>query len=238
MLSLAKIKEITLAILFPPLCLVCKKTIPYNDASFNLCHLCTSHITINTSFFCSICRVRLPYNKKTCHKNAQFLLGAATTFRDEIKEVIHSYKYQKWQRLHKPLSELLITYLTKTKILFQPEKTIVIPMPLHPTKLKERGFNQAELLAASIATHYAIPLITNTLMRDKETKTQTELKDFEMRKQNVADAFIIHNSEQIKNKNVILIDDVFTSGATMTVAVGVLKKAGARAITALVIAKT
>lgn len=120
---------------------------------------------------------------------------------------------------------------------FSPLTCAVIPIPLSKDRLRERGFNQSLLLAKAVADHYRLNLVDNVLKRTKETKTQSGLKDWEERKENVKNCFALENPELIKGKNIILVDDVYTSGATMNEAAETLRANGARKIIALVIAK-
>ena len=112
-----------------------------------------------------------------------------------------------------------------------------MPIPLHKNRERERGFNQSEAIAKIIASELNLQLKKDLLVRAKETKIQAELKDWNQRKNNLAGAFQIPQPEGIKGKNIILVDDVYTSGATINEAVKTLKENGAKKIIALVIAK-
>ncbi|MGB9608923.1 MAG: ComF family protein, partial [Minisyncoccia bacterium] len=114
---------------------------------------------------------------------------------------------------------------------------IVIPIPLSKQRLKTRGFNQSELIAKSFADFFKIPLKTDLLFRIKNSKPQSEIKDLNQRKLNVLNCFQIKNQELLKGKNIFLIDDVVTTGATIYEAVKVLKSAGAKKIIVLAISK-
>jgi ComF family protein len=113
---------------------------------------------------------------------------------------------------------------------------VLVPVPLSKKKLKWRGFNQAEEIAKELANFLKIPLISDCLIKTKETKDQVELSEKE-RKENVKGAFYIKNKEKIAGKNVLLVDDVFTTGATMEEAAKVLKEAGSEKIVGVVVAK-
>lgn len=239
MLFILKLKDLVLDILFPPICLNCENSLIKAEKNRGICDLCLSKIAIHNALFCGVCRVRLPENKKICHKNSQYLLGAAANFEETIRNLIHQFKYQKWQKILNPLKIILETYLDNLQ--FNPEKLknyIVIPIPLHKNRMQERGFNQAELIGKIISEKYSLPLETKILIRNKETKSQAELKNWGERKNNLASAFKIENADYLKNKNIILVDDVYTSGATIQEAVKILKESGAKKIIALVIAKT
>jgi len=114
----------------------------------------------------------------------------------------------------------------------------LIPLPLHPSREKERGFNQSELLAEIISKTFNLPLEKNILIRAKNTRAQAELTDWEERQANLQNAFTVANPENLKGKNIILVDDVYTSGATMSAAAETLRASGAKKIIGLVLAKT
>ncbi len=232
-----KCKIWLLGIIFPPLCLQCRAHLSSTRFAMSLCEPCEASIPIYQTFFCGTCKARLPDNIKTCHQDTPFLLAAATSYQhDGVKNLLWHFKYQKWQRLQQPLTQLLARYFRNLRYSF--EEYLIIPIPLHPTREKERGFNQAHLLAKNLGKILSLPLNTTALIRTQKTHTQKELRDYTAREQNVAQAFMVTNAEQIKNKNIILVDDVYTSGATMTAAARTLKAAGAKKIIGCVIAKT
>lgn len=161
-----------------------------------------------------------------------------------IKELIKLFKYHYIKELAKPLAKLLIAQCGTYDV---PHKTIVIPVPLHKRRLKERGFNQAELLAEQVAEHFSLPLENKVLKRKRYTKPQAKITNNKIRKEALKDAFEIApefvkkclaaNENLLKDKTVLLIDDVATTGATLSEAANVLKRAGAKEIWGLVIAK-
>jgi len=111
----------------------------------------------------------------------------------------------------------------------------IVPVPLHKTRLREREFNQAEVLSRHIAKEFSKELTCNAIERFKHTKTQTELK-VHQRPENVLGSFRIINADAVKDKNLLLIDDVLTTGATSSEAAAVLKKAGANIVFVLTLA--
>jgi len=222
-----------LDILFPKRCVSCLKLVK-DDAVF--CEDCLNKIRIFNSFFCPRCGARIPKFKKICHKEEKFILGAATDYNDIVKQAIWRLKFKFIKRGAYPLANLLINYFKnldfKHKAYF-----IVIPIPLSKKRFKERGFNQSELIAQIFANYFNFKLETNVLYREKHSKPQSEIDDFNLRKQNVLDCFKVLNKDLILNKNIILIDDVTTSSATFKEAVKVLKESGAKSIFALAVAK-
>ena len=112
----------------------------------------------------------------------------------------------------------------------------VVPVPLHPARLAERGFNQAEVLAAPCARAWARPLVTGALVRTRPTRPQTEL-DAAERGANVAGAFAVRRPAALAGLRVLLIDDVLTTGATARAAAPALREVGAAAVGVLVVAR-
>jgi ComF family protein len=123
----------------------------------------------------------------------------------------------------------------------------VVPIPLHKRKLRERDFNQAELLGKGVAKYFSIPLENNVLKRKKFTLAQAKIKDFKKREENIKDIFEIspefikkcagQNQNLLKDKIIILVDDVSTTGATLSEAAKVLMRAGAKEVWGVVVAR-
>lgn len=153
-----------------------------------------------------------------------------------IRDLIKSFKYYFVRELSESLSQLLIRALETFDTSLKVFNFIIIPIPLHEHRLRYRGFNQAELLAKQIANHFNLPIETNILKRIVPTGPQANIKDINKRKNNIKDVFnIIPNA--VEGKNILLIDDVCTTGATLIEAARVLKLNGAKEIWALVVAK-
>jgi ComF family protein len=237
MFSISKLKEFFLNALFPEICIHCKGPLPKNHAHSVLCDMCISNIFVHTTFFCSQCIARLPSNKKICHKNSRFLLAAATNYDGAMRNLIHQLKYRHWQRTLPTIERLVGLYLDHLRF-SQPsfEDFNVIPIPLAKERERERGFNQAELIGRIISNQLRIPFTNNILLRSRETRSQTEFKNWNDRKSNISGAFRIPPSS-VKNQNIILVDDVYTSGATMHEAVKILKDNGAKQVIAFVLSK-
>ena len=111
----------------------------------------------------------------------------------------------------------------------------VVPIPLHKSRQREREFNQAVILSQEVAREFNKKVLTDALIRVKPTKTQTELT-FQERCQNVKESFSVIKPELIKDNNLLLIDDVLTTGATSSEAARCLKEAGARKVLLLTLA--
>ncbi len=225
--------EKILNILFPPRCPACLAI--QNENKF--CCDCLDKIKIFDFLFCPKCFNRLPDFKKKCHPEEKFILGAATDYNEFIQKAIWNLKFNLVKDAAEPISNLLINYF-KTILnyyLIDLKNFIVVPIPISLKRLKERGFNQSELIAGFFANYFNLPLEKEILLRVRHSKPQSEIKDFEKRKLNVQDSFDI--KAKTIDKNIILIDDVFTSGATMREAVFELKKHNIKKIIGLVISR-
>lgn len=115
--------------------------------------------------------------------------------------------------------------------------TVLVPVPLHKKRQNWRGFNQAELISYYIAEKFALNLDIVSIHRNKNTKPQTKVESFSKRKINVKDAFICRNPSVFRDKNVVIVDDVSTTLATMNECARVISKAGAKSVWALVVAR-
>ena len=163
-------------------------------------------------------------------------MAAATSYGNEaVRNLLKLFKFKKWQRLQKPLGEILIRYLQIAQLPIT--DYLITPIPLHPDREAERGFNQSLLLAKTVADFYGLNLNPNILKRIKNTKTQSLAKSYGERQQNVSGCFSVQSPELVIGQNVILVDDVHTSGATMSEAARILRANGAEKIIALVVAK-
>ncbi|MDH3443182.1 MAG: ComF family protein [Deltaproteobacteria bacterium] len=113
---------------------------------------------------------------------------------------------------------------------------IIVPVPLHPKRLRWRGFNQSVLLAREVSRAYQVPMDPFLLQRRRETSPQTQLTEDERRK-NMRGAFALGAGKSVRGKIVLLLDDVYTSGATVDECSRVLRKAGAKAVYVLTLAR-
>jgi len=147
-----------------------------------------------------------------------------------LRKLIHLFKYSGVTPLASKLGALLNGALPREQ-----RFDVIIPMPLHWRKRLERGFNQSELLARFVSRRTGIP-IANALRREKRTDPQAGLTRAQ-RRLNVAGAFGVSRRSEIQGRHVLLIDDVFTTGATASACAAVLKRAGAQRVTVLTLAR-
>ncbi len=151
-----------------------------------------------------------------------------------MAEVISRFKFRGAARLAKPLGTLLADYADR-EFLFS-EFDLLVPVPLHRQRLRDRGFNQSLLLARRIAKIHSLPVDTAALQRIRHTQPQTELSGPERRK-NIRQAFAVSRTGSISGKRVLLIDDVFTTGATVQECAKTLLRAGAQQVDVLTLAR-
>lgn len=162
-------------------------------------------------------------------------LGAPYLYQGGIMDAIHQMKYAGKTYLAKSLGPLLASFASKW--LDKTEGLLMMPVPLHRKKLRERGFNQSLLLARIITPLLSTELDFLSLRRVIYTRSQTGLNSDE-RKRNVRRAFAIIGQRDFKGKTVILVDDVATTGNTMNECARVLKKAGCEKVFCLALART
>ncbi len=150
---------------------------------------------------------------------------------------MRQFKYGPYAReLAKPLSSLIIDHLVSINKLENFADFILIPIPSHIKKLKQRGFNPAQEIGKEISKILKIPLLDGVLTKTKPTIAQVELTKGE-RLKNIKGVFSCQNPESVAGKKIILIDDVFTTGATMEECAAELKKARAKEVWGMVVAR-
>jgi len=231
-----------LNIIYPKICIVCHNPLEINAIDNLLCLDCWMRIKKNTPPLCTICgrQIRVIQITKSVCPNCQrqsFSFDRAFSpcvYEGIVRELIHKFKYQNKDYLSIPLARLLIEFISQYQInlnLFD----MVIPIPLHKLRLREREFNQAELLARRVAEEFSLTLCSSNLWRKYHRQAQMELSD-EKRWKNIKGCFSLRNPVEIKGKNIFLVDDVLTTGATCSEAASVLKASGAASVFVLTLA--
>jgi len=160
--------------------------------------------------------------------------GIRSPFRFEgvIRKSIHELKYQNLRALAVSMAGLLQEYLIASPL----EVDVLMPVPLHRKRLRERGYNQSELLAQELGKRINIPVVTDVLIRLRHTPPQARTANVEERKRNIADSFACRDN-RLRDRRVLLLDDVATSGATLDACAAVLKANGAALVWGLVMAR-
>jgi competence protein ComFC len=169
-----------------------------------------------------------------CRERQTQIDGIRSPFRFDgvMRDAIHQLKYRNLKAIAPCLAALLADYLESRPL---PGEAL-IAVPLHPKRLRERGYNQSQLLAGELAKLINLPVIEDCLIRVKEAKPQVKAANLEERQRNVADAFACQN-RKVSDKQIILIDDVCTSGATLQSCAEALKSKGAISVWGLTLAR-
>ena len=227
-----------LDILFPTTCVLCDHP---ERGGRRLCESCLPKIPRHHTFFCAVCLARRPASAQgklaaPCHPGAGYLFGAATEYsHPAVRELLRALKFSSARRAAEPLGELLSRYALELGL--EKEVDCIVPVPLGSRRERARGFNQARLLAEALAARLGKPLL-ETLVRARETAAQTKTPDSHARRGNVKGCFAVgRDAMTLGGRRILLVDDVRTSGATLDEAVKALKAAGARRITAIVVAR-
>jgi len=221
-----KIKQL-LNLFFPKQCINCNR-----EGSF-LCEDCLSLIEINSFQYC-LCEKLEKNNKcENCKNKYLDKVFSATSFKNKIiKKAIHKLKYSYIKELSVPLAYLMIRHLQVIDCQINND-FFLVPVPLSDKKKRTRGFNQSEEIAKIISEVTGLPLL-NCVKKIKDTKSQTEMKK-NQRQENVKNVFFIN--ENVENKNIILIDDVYTTGATMEEVAKKLKESKANIVWGITVAR-
>ncbi len=226
-------KNLAQELLFPTQCLSCHRR------SEVICYQCAKKISLFKFPVCPVCRKKLALSENfeiiPCptanHSYPINFLFAATAYENSIIEkAIKAFKYKKAEIASETLAKLI--FESARQIDFK--KFCLVPVPLHPAKLRQRGFNQSMLLAQQLALK-SNAQIAPVLAKVKTTPPQAELK-MQQRLENQLNAFKCTDASLIKGKDILLIDDVATTGATLKECALVLKKNGAKKIGAAVVA--
>jgi ComF family protein len=148
-----------------------------------------------------------------------------------MRQAIHQLKYRNLRAVAVPLAKLLQDYLITNPM----PGEVLVPVPLHQKRLRERGYNQSSLLAHELGKLTNLPVVDDCLIRQRHTPPQARTSSVDERRSNVAGAFTCHN-HRLQDKQVLLIDDVATSGATLNTCASALKDAGVSSVWGLVLA--
>jgi len=225
---------------FPPICTLCGDRLAASDQIIcdrcrlemtqilePLCHRCGNPAVERTADSCRLCKKIKP--AFDCARAAAFYRGPGEL-------LVRELKYNEHHELAPVMARLM--FLCWQRMLPFESFDAVVPVPLHPVRLRERGFNQADLIAAPLAELAGKPLIGDAVARIRPTPSQTALP-FNERMDNVRGAFepVVGADSLVGGKSVVLIDDVCTTGATGSACAAALKKAGADRVVLLTFAR-
>lgn len=215
--------------LFPPVCAGC------NRAGFRWCPECQQQVKPVPEPFCSICSSPLPHPGfcKACinHHPPYEEMRSWVVFEGPIRYALHSLKYRRNVALGDTLAQYLAGYVQK--LAWQPD--LVVPVPLGRQRMKERGYNQAGLLAKPLSIIQNWDYSARAVLRVRDTRSQVGLSASE-RRVNISNAFRA-DPIRVSEKVILLLDDVTTTGSTLTACSDALIKAGAKSVYALTLAR-
>ena len=238
---LRKLWDGILYVLLPNTCYSCKRDLHW-QAKEPLCPRCAAEVKPIGPLYCLRCGKPLPDGGAHCYqcrgsKAEHFkckIIRSAIVFGPQTRGIIHAFKYADQPYL----SSYLAGWMNKEwdKYPDLKEAQLIIPVPLHKKKQKQRGYNQSELLARELAKLRGVELDTTSLIRSRNTPSQTQFGR-EGRLQNMSGAFTCVNPAAVKGKNILLIDDVATTGATLEACAEALKAVRAKKVMAYTLAR-
>ncbi len=155
-------------------------------------------------------------------------------YEGSLKVVLQALKYRRRRSLAARVADALLAEESVRRVLTA--ETLLLPVPLHPRRLRERGFNQSELIARALGRRTGLPVLSRALYRTRETRAQAGLSAAE-RRRNVAGAFGVRQPWAVERRTLVVVDDVFTTGATLRACAGPLRSAGAANVRALTVAR-
>lgn len=215
-----------------PVCDQClAKIVPFDDPR---CHVCGDPLAPDSEFLaveiCANCYIERPLFTRAISHGA---------YADELRELIHLLKYHQVRPASGVLGRMLAQAAAPLMASFASQPVFVVPVPLHASKFRERGFNQSELIARSAVRelgHQAgacsatrLELLTTVLLRRRATQSQVGMTR-EQRRENIRGAFAVAGKEQVAGREVLLVDDVVTTGATVSECARMLLGAGVKTV--------
>lgn len=240
------LKEGFLNLIYPLSCQNCGRLIK-ESRGYSLCDDCLRLIKLISPPFCYRCGK--PFSgevdfeeKAICadcltEKHSCYFIRSVAYYQGVLREGIHLLKYRKQVKLVQPLGNLLVSYLTKNDFITIREIDLVVPVPLFKEDYLKRGFNQSSLLAKYIADYFSLYFSEDLLIKDKMNLSQVGLSKTE-RKKNVKNVYTLNTSFSLEGlSNILLVDDIFTTGATIDACCRELKKTGIEELYVLTLAR-
>jgi len=241
-----------LAVIFPTSCSLCHQELT-QATSIDVCRHCWNHLEPWLGAACAVCGLPFPSERPLASavalcpqcREEEFEFDRARSYglyTGDLRAVILQLKFRHRERLGKRLGELLGSTWSSLAETLPAAAPVLVPVPLHHSRKRERGFNQAELLArglrrvAGAAGTPRLRIETRCLYRTRATPPQTGLS-LQQRKENVRDVFAVARPDRIRGRVAILVDDVMTTGATLSACAAALKKAGALQVLGLTLAR-
>ena len=235
-----KILNYFISFFFPKICSCCKQNLP-TSYDGNICNKCLNKLPKNSGLKCSICDVQIQ-SQKHCYdcshnKNYFDLIKAPYKYEKSVKKLIHNFKYSNRFFLAKDFARPMTDIILQNQ--WDKQVDIIIPVPLFITRKFFRGYNQAALIAKEISKNINIKFNNKILTRNFYTKAQF-LLNRKARQENLQQSFYVNKkyADIIKNKNILLVDDIVTTCATVNSCAKVLKQAGAKKVFVISVART
>lgn len=237
--------EAVLAVLFPPHCGLCGGFAPRIE-HHSICSGCWKTVVPLKPPLCGQCGLPLdsaaafegvaaPLCGPCTIEAPPFRLARAyTPYQGVVRELVHLLKFSRRQDLAIPMGKWLAEAYAHSAELAGCDA--ILPVPLHPRRKRSRGFNQAELLARTLSRSIGLQVWPHILVRSKDTLPQSGLTDAQ-REQNIRGAFSVHRSSKIAGRKLLLVDDVYTTGATLAACCRALLDAGAGQVCVLTVAR-
>lgn len=216
--SVQQMKDALLEFFFPDRCIGCRRV------GTLLC----AHCAAKMRRYPSQVLLSLPPDAPSLLQD----VGVVYVYEGTLRKAIHALKYEQLPRIAVPLGLLLAHYVYTNPL----PADVVIPVPLHPRRLQQRGYNQSELLARTLAAHSPLTVLVGRLERQRDTPAQVNLNAWQ-RQINMRDAFLWRGTEPPPAR-VLLLDDVLTTGATLFACASVLRSVGVREVRALALARS
>ncbi len=237
--SWAKFAEL---IFFPSFCEFCSRLLEHPEERV-ICRSCWEEVVPCRSSYCLCCGrffegVGEPHFCLDClEKRPPFSVHRSYgRYNGRLKDLIILYKYKHIQVLGRDLARFMYRVMGRMEEVWMGTEAVVA-VPLHPKRKKQRGFNQALVLAKELGRLSGVEVVENALVKIKNVAPQTSLEEAKEREKNVSRAFGIKAREKIEGKVVLLVDDVYTTGSTIKECSSVLNQAGAEEVRALTIAR-
>lgn len=215
--------------MYPPVCLICGDLLPLDKENRNVCTHCNQDLPFILGSVCSNCGRPLELGgicPRCDGKKFPFRRGIAVFPYENLRFAIKHFKFKGCKEDSVPLGKWMADYLIKYYPDIKEQATMLVPVPVHKKRERNRGFNQAALLAEEISRNMGTPCVCKQLLRCKETIPQSKL-DYTQRRLNCKDAFLAADNSIFKEQVILLVDDIFTTGATLDACATELYKAGA-----------
>jgi ComF family protein len=240
----ADLRDGLLDLVFAPVCAACAAPVPTAEGERLVCRVCWSRIREVPAPRCGRCWTPLPPAREPgprCTACSDLPAGvravrSAYVMGDTARRLVHALKYRGWSALAEPLGRRIAALPWPRDV--EDEARVVVPVPTSRTRVRERGYNQAELLAATFAAGTGLRVDAGLLERTRSGGTQTALHPDE-RRANVAGAFAVPEGRRgdVRGEHVLLVDDVWTTGATAVACAEALLGAGARVVSVATFAR-